>query len=167
MAEKINKIHCIGCHAEVPDINEPAHEYIGASPGCWAIYTSILKKQYGEYGYPELEHRLTVDTYAVQHPGKPSKKSIQSVAVHLISLYYILEKDFTGKMSIKTIQQALHNKDKYTWLEPPDPIGKTTILDVEKAKDLKEHKIIVKEWAIDVWKAWSAHHDIIKKWADL
>jgi hypothetical protein len=54
--------------------NKPGkpHKYIGAVAGCWEIYGEILAKEYGEYGYPELTHRLTVDTYAVQHPGTPS-----------------------------------------------------------------------------------------------
>ena len=73
---------CAGCGALVPVTDGPTHPYIGASPGCWAIYGEVLAREYGEYAYPPV-HRLTVDAYAAQHPGVPSRRSIQSVAIHL------------------------------------------------------------------------------------
>ena len=76
---------CFGCGALVPKKNGPTHQYIGASPGCWEIFGEVLAKEYEEYDYPPV-HRLTVDAYAAQHPGTPSKKSIQSVAIHVIGL---------------------------------------------------------------------------------
>jgi hypothetical protein len=36
--------------------------------------------------------RLAVDAYAVQHPGTTERRAVQSVAVHLISLYFVLER---------------------------------------------------------------------------
>jgi hypothetical protein len=47
--------------------------------------------EYGPLDYPDV-HRLTVDTYAVQHPGRPTPQTIQSVTVHLISLSCVLER---------------------------------------------------------------------------
>jgi len=72
-------IKCYGCGALVKDIPGEPHKYIGASAGCWEIYGEIFAKEYSEYGYPETIHRLTVDTYAIQHPGKPSRSSVASV----------------------------------------------------------------------------------------
>ena len=88
-----NLIPCVGCGALVPDVAGPTHPYIGASRGCWAIYGEVLAKEYGEYGYPPV-HGLTVDAYAAQHPGTPSRQAIQSVAVHLIALYLVLERGY-------------------------------------------------------------------------
>lgn len=82
---------CRGCGALVPDTEGPTHRYLGASPGCWAVYGEILEKEYSDYRYWRA-HRFTVDAYAVQHPGESSPPAIQSVAVHLISLYLMLEK---------------------------------------------------------------------------
>ena len=84
-------IPCAGCGAIVPNTDGPTHRYIGASPGCWQRYGQLLAREYGEYAYPD-EHRLTVDAYAVQHPGVPGKQSSQSVAVHLMSLCLVLER---------------------------------------------------------------------------
>ena len=75
----MKKIKCYGCGATVDDTNEITHKYIGAVPGCWQVYTHILAKEYGEYGYPELVHRLTVDTYAIQHPEHPGQRSKQAI----------------------------------------------------------------------------------------
>jgi hypothetical protein len=63
-------------------------------------YTEKLAREYGGNDYHQPIHRLKVDGYAVQHPGKPVRQAIQSVAVHLISLYYVLEvlPFLTGKL---------------------------------------------------------------------
>lgn len=83
MTNKAENIQCYGCGALVPNFEgSTPHPYIGASAGCWSIYGEILAKEFGEYEYPSI-HRLTVDAYCVQHPGTSSRKSIQSVAVHL------------------------------------------------------------------------------------
>jgi hypothetical protein len=41
-------IPCTGCGAMVPDIEGPTHRYIGASPGCWQIYSEMQARGYGE-----------------------------------------------------------------------------------------------------------------------
>ena len=46
-------------------------------------------RELGELRNPDI-HRLSVDTYAVQHPGVPERRSIQSVAVHLMCLCLVL-----------------------------------------------------------------------------
>ncbi|MDZ7628938.1 MAG: DUF5946 family protein [Parvularculaceae bacterium] len=44
-------------------------------------------------------HRLSVDAYAVQHPGGASRQAIQSVGLHLARLYIQLEHPHTPKES--------------------------------------------------------------------
>jgi hypothetical protein len=95
---------CPGCGALVPDTDGPTHPYIGASPGCWAIYGEVLAREYREYAYPPV-HRLTVD--AAQHPGVPSRGSIRSVALHLISLYLILERGYEPERATAAIRDVL------------------------------------------------------------
>ena len=72
--------------AQVPDFDGPTLRYLdAASPGCWAIFGEILVNEYGAYNHPDA-HRLSVDTYAVQHPGRAMSQTIQSVTAHLNSL---------------------------------------------------------------------------------
>jgi Family of unknown function (DUF5946) len=158
--------HCVGCGALVPAIDGPTHPYIGASPGCWAIYGEVLAKEYGEYGYPAV-HRLTVDAYAAQHPGVPGRRSIQSVAVHLISLHLILERGYGPEKAAAAIRKALDTRrQEFVWLDPPDSPGAVTVLDVLEARDLAEHTERVMEWAASVWEAWEPHHHTVRRWAN-
>ncbi|WP_298819519.1 DUF5946 family protein [uncultured Chloroflexus sp.] len=158
-------ITCYGCGALVSDLPGEPHRYIGASAGCWEIYGEILAKEYGSYDDLETVHRLTVDTYAVQHPGKPSRQSIQSVNTHLISLYLVLENGYTGKEATRAIRNVLTYANKFVWLEPPVPNGQITVLDVVKAQDIAAHQELVHKWARSVWQAWSAYHHVIQRLA--
>jgi uncharacterized protein DUF5946 len=155
---------CPGCHGIFPDTDGPTHAYISASPGCWAVYGDVLAKEYGEYQYPAV-HRLTVDTYAVQHPGQPSRQSIQSVAGHLISLFLVLERGLDVQKATESLRWAATQKARFTWLQPPPSLGPLTILDVARAANLAEHTRIVELWAKSVWAAWADHHETIWEWA--
>ena len=48
---------------------------------CWALYGELLAREYSNQDY----------TYAVQHPGAPDRRTIQSLALHLITLCLALE----------------------------------------------------------------------------
>ena len=157
---------CIGCKAKVKKEVGFAHPYIGASKGCWTMYGQVLNKEYGEYGYPDITHRLTVDTYAVQHPGQISKRSIQSVNLHLLGLYMILKMDSSGSEATKTMGLILSKKPSFVWLTPPEFEGSLTIAHVLEAENLKAHKVKVREWAENVFKLWyDQHRDTIKSLA--
>ena len=152
------KIECYGCGALVENVDGKPHPYIGATQGCWDLYGQILAKEYGEFQYPELTHRLSVDTYAIQHPGVPSRKSIQSVNIHLISLYYIFKHNYSGKQATKKMSELLAKEPKFERLDPPHPNGKLTVIDVLTAKDKDEHIEKVREWAASVWNCWYTKH---------
>lgn len=167
MAAAQAKSPCPGCGGLFPDTDAPgsAHAYLGASHGCWAVYCDILAKEYGEYKYPEV-HRLTVDSYAAQHPGTPSRQSIQSVAGHLISLYLVLERGMNAKRATAAIRKAIEQSHHFMWLPPPPSLGALTVLDVVGAKNIDEHTSRVQQWARSVWETWTPHHQTIQKWAE-
>ncbi len=98
---------CHGCGALVKDLPGGPHKYIGASAGCWGVFGEVLAREYGEFAYPDPTHRLTVDTYAVQHPGKPGRQAIQSVNVHLMGLYLVLEQGLNGPQATRAIGKVL------------------------------------------------------------
>lgn len=155
-------INCIGCGGSFADIEGPTHRYMESSPGCWAAYGEVLAREYSDQVYFQV-HRLTVDAYAVQHPGRPSPQSIQSVAVHLIHLYLILETGF-GKQRANDAIKAAADSRTYTWLTPPPSLGSITVADVHKAKNVEEHTQLVRAWAKSAWAAWSPHHAAIRAW---
>lgn len=157
---------CNGCGAEVECIEYEVPPDTDVAPGCWKLFCDLLSNEYGEHAYPPITHRLTVDAYACQHPGAPSVQSIQSIAVHLISLYLIIEKGVESRTATDAIRKALGKKLEFSWLEPPENRGEMTILDVFKQKDPESINSAVKQWAQSVWDAWSSHHDTVKKWAE-
>ena len=155
---------CPGCGLALPAVEGPTHAYIGASPACWARYGELLVREYGEFGNPAI-HRLSVDTYAVQHPGVPERRSIQSVAVHLMGLCLVLERgwappDVTRRMG------AFVERARPVWLEPPVPNGSLTVEHALSASDAASHEVRVREWATDVWSSWSPHHAQVSAWLD-
>ncbi len=159
-------IPCFSCGALVPNIEGPTHKYMLSSPGCWSTYGTLLARDYGEYGYP-IVHRLSVDAYAVQHPGQPNRQAIQSVAVHLIGLYYSLERGLPADQVTRAIVRATQFSERFTWLEPPKSMGPVTVADAANAESLEAYQRIAKEWASSAWEAWRAHQAQIRIWAAL
>lgn len=144
-------------------IEGPTHRYMESSPGCWATYGEVLAREYGDPAYFQV-HRLTVDSYAVQHPGHPSPQSIQSVAVHLISLYLVLERNVDVQRATLAMQTAVKRKGRFVWLTSPPSLGSITVADAHKAKNVEEHIELVRTWAASVWSAWAPHHATIHSW---
>ncbi|HVC37091.1 MAG TPA: DUF5946 family protein [Gammaproteobacteria bacterium] len=156
-------INCMGCGGSFADIKGPTHRYMESCPGCWAAYGEVLAREYSDPAYFQV-HRLTVDAYAVQHPGQLSAQSIQSVAVHLIRLCLLLEQGLDMPHANAAMLTAVKSKGSYTWLAPPPSLGSMTIADVHGAKDAEEHKRLVRAWAASAWSAWSPHHETIHRW---
>jgi hypothetical protein len=158
-----NLIRCLGCGAWVPDLDGPTHEYMLSAPGCWALFNQVAVEQY-EIASFDLR-RLAVDAYAAQHPGSTDRRAVQSVAVHLISLYFVLERGLTPTEATDKMRHALTDKTRFVWLEPPSSMGDVTVVDVVNIKDPKEHEAIVNRWARSAWLEWRAHHAQIRKLA--
>jgi len=134
-----------------------------SSPGCWAVFGEVLAVEYSDPSYA-CAHRLSVDTYAVQHPGRPSPQSVQSVALHLISLCLILEQGLDFGDATDAIRAAADAKGRFTWLTPPPLRGALTIADVVGATTGQEHQRRVRAWAASAWSAWAAHHSVVRSW---
>jgi hypothetical protein len=134
-----------------------------SSPGCWHLYGEILSREYSDRTW-WASHRLTVDAYAVQHPGRPSPQSIQSVVVHLISLCLLLERGVTPDYAVRAIRKATEVSAQFEWLPPPSSMGATTVVNVHGARNAHDHAERVFAWATAAWSAWSQHHPAIRSW---
>lgn len=154
---------CPGCGAEFPEAAGPVHRYMESSPACWAAYGEVLAREYSDPAYFRV-HRLSVDAYAVQHPGRPGPQAIQSVAVHLIRLCLLLERGLPMERANDAMLKASEREDLYVWLEPPVSRGDVTVADVVDAKDVDSHMAAVRRWADSAWTAWTPHHSIVRSW---
>lgn len=162
MAEVATTI-CPGCGGRYPATDGPVHRYLESSPGCWAVYGEVLAREYQQPAYFQA-HKLTVDAYAVQHPGQPSAQSIQSVAVHLIRLCLLLEHGLDVERANAAMLSAARHKARYHWLTPPDSRGEITAADVHRTASAAEHIARVRAWAASAWTAWSEHHGTVRAW---
>jgi hypothetical protein len=160
---------CVGCGALLPADDGPAHAYIGASPGCWAVYGELLVAQGSQFrGAPVGQ--LTVDTYAAQHPGVPGLQSSQSVAVHLMNLCATLERGLAPEHATAQLTRYLRaphgGRRMFPWLDPPSSLGPVTVLAVRGAGDAADHTARVRRWARAVWDARAPHHATVRAWLD-
>lgn len=157
---------CPGCGVVLPPVATPGHEYLGASPSCWARYGELLAVELaGRQGGPRPFHRLTVDAYCVQHPGVPERRTIRSVGLHLCSLQLVLEQGVPPDVATTRLGAILAAEPHFGWLEPPAPGASVTVLDVLAATgDPLDHEAAVWRWAQDVWDAWRPHHERVRSW---
>jgi hypothetical protein len=145
------------------DLEGPVHLYMASSPACWAAYGEVMAREYSD---PQRlsYYRLSVDSYAVQHPGLPSRQTIQSVGVHLIRLCLLLERGLAMASANDAIVAASARKHTFTWLVPPTHFGKVTVVDVARTQTDAELQQMVWAWAREAWAAWAEHHDTVRSW---
>ena len=147
LAQTVKGSPCKGCGAVLPDVGGPVHAYMESSAACWARYSEVLAREYADRGLIEGTHRLTVDSYAAQHPGRASAQCIQSVAGHLISLCAVIEYGASSERATKVIREAVRMKGRFSWLQPPQSLGPITVVDVWEANGAAAHEELVKDWA--------------------
>jgi hypothetical protein len=158
-------IACVGCGALVPDVDGPTHRYLGASPGCWALYGELLSAESLVRELAPMQ-RLTINTYAVQHPGVPGPQTKQSLWVHLVGLCLVLERAQPAGRTTVLMARLVGTRRAWPWLEPPIPPYPRTILDVRKAHGIDAYDQAVAEWSVSTWMAWLAHQDAIRAVVD-
>lgn len=100
-----------------------------SSPGCWQAFGEVVGREYADPEFGAVR-RLTADTYAIQHPGRPSPEAIQSVCGHLLSLCLIIEKGGSFSFGERGIRWVIQRKGRFTWLTPPSMLGEITVVDV-------------------------------------
>ncbi len=155
---------CPDCGVRLPASEGPTHRYLGAGPACWALFSTL---QGG--GEPPIAagplSPLLVDAYAAQHHGMPSNQATQSVAVHLIALYAILERGVGVAEVIQVRTRPLRagvsaKHARFAWLEPPPlaALGMMTVADIVQAASPQARYDVAALYIHTVWDAWKARH---------
>jgi hypothetical protein len=108
---------------------------------------------------PTFIHQHVVDAYAAQYASEKTK-SIQLVFA-LVGLYLYVDKGFTGRQVQKAHMQLAKRRKK--WEQPPFPRCRGTIAigDVMTAPAGRQRDLLIREWCISVWNAWSEERDQI------
>ena len=154
---------CCGCGEEFPGDDGPTHPYVLSSPGCWKAYGDLLAREYQDQSYWPV-HRLTVDSYAVQHPGVDTPQARNSVGIHLSRLCLMLEMAWPMQRVNGAMEEITARKSEYPWLTPPAFLGDVTVRHVLAARNASEHADEVERWARSVWAAWAGQHAAVREW---
>ena len=153
---------CPGCGAVFDAREGPTHRYMVSSPACWHHYGELLAAEYSD-GTLMPTHRLSVDTYAVQHPGDGSRQAIQSVGLHLARLALQLEAPMPPKETNDVMLRFGPRKSTLRLLQRPGAFT-MTIADVTPFINTNRHAETVRQWAASAWNDWRDHHDYIRDW---
>ena len=137
---------------------------MGGEEGCNELFQEVVGR---EFSRPELfkVHRLTVDSYSLQHPDR-YMKSAKSAVAHLVGMCWAME-DIDDPSVSMAISRFLDGTPDVTRPEPvPDSgnRGSVTVVDVYLAPDSVEHIERVRAWAEGAWEAWADHHARARKW---
>ena len=151
----MSDITCPGCGLTGGPAQGPTHPYMLSSPKCWILYGELLATGPGQ---------LAVDAYAIQHPGIPERRAIQSVGAHLVSLCAFFEHNWPPERSARLVKRAVENDPGWRWLEPKTPVGTMTVADVVAADSPPLRAEKVEQWAVDTWDAYRDHHDEVRRW---
>ena len=148
---------CPGCGLRMPVSDRAAYKgYYNASPECWVLCTEVLGSEFGNAVLFGQVHQLTVDTYAVQHPG--GKHPDKSIATHLAGLHLVLDRGIRPSNVSKLLQRLAEAVKTWPHFPPPNDLGPLTVCDVALTESVEAHIKTVEEWAGMVWNAWSQHH---------
>lgn len=153
---------CPDCGLIAGPIEGPLHAYIGGSPGCWASFNDLMTIGAG----PHVTGQLINDAYAVQHPGRPERRAIQSVCVHAINLCARFERRVPENRLQDLMRTALRHPDWWHVLELSRPIGGCTVGEVLAEPDLLARGLAVQSWSEDIWATYRPHHATTRNWVD-
>jgi hypothetical protein len=98
-------------------------------------------------------------------PGTPERRTIQSVALHLMTLGMVVEDGLDPRHGPR-LHKRMVRTEGFEWLEPPSMGGRLTVLDVLRAETPREHQRLVRAWAADVREAWAEHHRSVRIWIE-
>lgn len=155
---------CPGCGAVFDAEEGPTHRYMTSSPACWRRFGKVLAAEYSSDDLTPT-HRLSVDTYAVQHPGDGSRQAIQSVGLHLARLMVQLDAPMPPRETNDVMLRLGPRKATLQQLERPERFS-MTIADVAPHAGSDTHAETVQAWAQSAWNDWRQHHDYIRNWVE-
>lgn len=152
---------CLGCGSDLSQVDGPVHPYMLSSAGCWQHYGEILAREYQNPKLFNAAHRLTVDAFALQHPGNANDiRANQSVRIHYISLFLIFEHGWTHLEATAALKKLV--KRAFDPLPNPPRAFAITVADVWQAGE-SDHVEIVTKWAKCAFESWSPLNEFAMK----
>lgn len=142
---------CAGCGVVVP----------GGSDGCQARFEEVLAREFADPALFRV-HRLTVDTYSLQHPERYCASAI-SLAAHLTGLCAALEHDDPAFV-LSRVGQWLNRRPRLDKPALPSTRGRLTLLDAGEPDEPLGWAERVGRWARVTWEAHAPLHAQAHAW---
>ena len=158
----MTSVRCQPCGAEVEDSSMPAHAYVPAVAGCWALFGQVQADEMKRFQYPPA-HAIVVDAYMASHPGDGTdRREAQSVVVHLVGLCGLLEHGWDSARSRAALRTVVSRKEALPVLQPWSPPSAVNIHSMVGSRDIDDYDARARTWAACVWDAWAPEHHIIR-----
>lgn len=143
---------CCGCGGRFPVAGGTTHPYMLASPGCWSAYGEVLACEYQDGALFTACHRLTVDAYALQHPGVAGdRRAVQSVWLHFASLEAVFGRGCSHAGATGVMKRLAGRAFPPL---PPAPAHAITVADLT-ATDPRAHVAWTERWARAAYGSWA------------
>lgn len=151
---------CFGCGGLFPEMSGTTHKYMLSTAGCWSSYGDLLAREYENPVLCGSAHRLTVDAYALQHPGDTNdRRAIQSVWVH----YAALQLAFEHQRPLADIPPVMQKLAGGSFPPLPTIPGRFAVTHADMiAQPIDNHSALVRDWAHCAYDAWSHLNQPIK-----
>lgn len=158
----VAKIQCPSCGLTHLAGGLPKPRGILASGECHAASSEVLAAFY----QPSLvsERQYVVDAYACTHPENTTRLGVQTTALCLMTLDLSLEcGQPVAEGSAMHQEMMRQHPDFFTPLEIP-PLEQLPTYEMFWEAPQTEYRILAREWAEQIWQAWSPHHAQIRAW---
>jgi hypothetical protein len=109
-------------------------------------------------------HRLTVDTYALQHP-EAYCASAKSFVAHLTGLCAAMDRADPPGVNA-SVQRWLSRNPPLARPIAPEVRGRLTVGDVQAITDPSAYRGEVEAWARSTWEAYASLHELARAWIE-
>lgn len=156
---------CFACGGQFETDEGATHAYMLSIPGCWAAYGELLAREYSDPALFAASHRLSVDAYALQHPGDPTqRRAVQSFWLHGASLWLALRMGQSHAVATQSLK-ALAGMD-FAVRPTQRPHFTMTHADV-LAAPVSSHPGLARYWAEESLTAWKPAHGEFERLAQI
>lgn len=143
--------HCAGCGRAIA----------GGTAACRAEFEAACAFDY-EGGVPYVLHRLTVDTYSLQHPDDFCASG-KSLVAHLVGLLVWAEHDGRQELQ-RTLRDWIDGPREIDRPSLPSSRGALTLGDVTSFATPEQRAAALERWARATWDAHQEVHAIARRW---
>jgi hypothetical protein len=135
---------------------------VDGSVGCRRIFEELIARDFSDVSYFRV-HRLTVDTYSLQHP-EDFCASAKSMAAHLTGVAWLLDHEARRATGSETLRRWIEAHPDLERPAPPAFRGALTVADVRQAESAQAYAAAVDRWARATWAAYAPLHATARAW---